>query len=214
MSAITVNAFPPLHAFNSSRSWFLAFIVLLHAGFFYGLTHGVTIGSVKLAPPVIVVDVPVKWVDPKPVVPPEPRDIRGALDPVPLPKELDYREQTEERAPQVERRVDTTTATVTERPGRGPEIVLPRADGRYPFTEPEYPGSEIRQQHEGTVWLSVEVLPSGRIGQVRVDQSSGYERLDDSAAREARKWRMKPGMEGGVAKAMWLKVPVKFQLKN
>ena len=29
MSA-TVNAFPPLHAFNSSRSWFLALIVLLH----------------------------------------------------------------------------------------------------------------------------------------------------------------------------------------
>ena len=41
MSATTVNAFPPLHAFNSSRSWFLALIVLLHAGFFWVLTHGV-----------------------------------------------------------------------------------------------------------------------------------------------------------------------------
>lgn len=214
MSATTVNAFPPLHAFNSSRSWFLALIVLLHVGFFWGLTHGVTIGVIKTEHKTWVVDVPVKWVDPEPVVPPEPKEIRGTLDPVPLPKELDYREQTEERAPQIDRRVDTTTTTVTERPGRGPEIILPRADARYPFTEPEYPVSEIRQQHEGTVWLSVEILPSGRIGDVRIDQSSGYARLDDSAAREARKWRMKPGTEGGVAKAMWLRVPVTFQLKN
>jgi hypothetical protein len=40
MSATTVNAFPPLHAFNSSRSWFLALIVLVHLGFFWALTHG------------------------------------------------------------------------------------------------------------------------------------------------------------------------------
>ena len=36
MSATTVNAFPPLHAFNSSRGWFIALIVLLHAGILLG----------------------------------------------------------------------------------------------------------------------------------------------------------------------------------
>jgi TonB family protein len=39
-------------------------------------------------------------------------------------------------------------------------------------------------------------------------------RLDESAMREARKWRMKPGLQDGVATAMWKRVPVTFQLKN
>jgi protein TonB len=64
------------------------------------------------------------------------------------------------------------------------------------------------------VWLLVQILPNGRVGQVRVDQSSGFVRLDESAMREARKWRMKPGLQDGVATAMWKRVPVTFQLKN
>jgi protein TonB len=64
------------------------------------------------------------------------------------------------------------------------------------------------------VWLSVEILPSGRVGLVRIDQSSGYPKLDESAAREARRWRMKPGMHDGVATAMWKRVPITFRLKN
>ena len=64
------------------------------------------------------------------------------------------------------------------------------------------------------MWLSVEVLPNGRVGQVRIEQSSGYVKLDESAVREARKWRMKPGMQDGVATAMWKRVPITFRLKN
>jgi protein TonB len=63
------------------------------------------------------------------------------------------------------------------------------------------------------VWLSIEILPNGRVGQVRIDESSGFTRLDDSAVREARKWRMKPGTRDGVAISMWKRVPVTFQLK-
>jgi protein TonB len=68
--------------------------------------------------------------------------------------------------------------------------------------------------HEGTVWLSIEILPNGRVGHVRIDQSSGFPRLDASAEREARKWRMKPGTQDGVAIPMWKRVPVTFQLKD
>ena len=48
MSAITVNAFPPLHTFNSSRSWFLALIVL--ALLAYGLSNRL---SALLGPPAL-----------------------------------------------------------------------------------------------------------------------------------------------------------------
>jgi periplasmic protein TonB len=215
MSATTVNAFPPLHAFSSSRSWFMALIVLLHVGFFYGLTHGVTFGVIKTEHKTWVVDVPVQWVDPPPVVPPEPNDIRGNVDPVPLPKELDYREQTEDHAPQVGPRAEPTP----QGPGSAvpvpePVVVGPQLDARHPFTEPPYPTSEVRMGHEGTVLLRVQILPSGLVGAVELERSSGFPRLDESAMREARTWRMKPGTHGGVATAMWTVVPIKFQLKN
>lgn len=217
MSATTVNAFPPLHAFNSSRPWFLAFIVLLHLGFFWALTHGVTIWEIeKKPPPFIVVDLPIPIVDPQPVVPPEPNDIRsGRVDPVPLPQELDHRETVEERAPQVDRRVDPVPPQqLTPAAGSGPVIVVPRSDPRYPFTEPEYPVSEIRLGHEGTVVLRVQILANGHVGTVQIERSSGFVKLDESAAREARRWRMKPGTQDGAASAMWTLVPVTFQLKN
>jgi protein TonB len=104
--------------------------------------------------------------------------------------------------------------TVIEGPGSGPLIVEPEIDPRYPFTEPEYPVSEIRQGHEGTVLLALQILPNGRVGAVRIDKSSGYLKLDESAAREARRWRMKPGTSDGTAMPMWKRVPIKFQLKN
>ena len=68
--------------------------------------------------------------------------------------------------------------------------------------------------HEGTVWLTIEILPNGRVGAVRIDQTSGFARLDDAAVREARKWRMKPGTQDGIAIAMYKRVPVTFRLKD
>jgi protein TonB len=215
MSTTTVNAFPPLHAFNSSRSWFLALIVLLHAGFFWVLTHGVTIGSIEIKPPVIVDFIP----DQKPeILPPKRPELptgttQQFVDPVRPPPDLVWRDEP----------IDETNlfrGPLTSLPGAGPGsavpvpvIVQPQGDARFPFTEPEYPIPEIRMGHEGTVWLTIEILPNGRVGQVRVDQSSGFTRLDDSAVREARKWRMKPGTQDGVAVSMWKRVPVTFQLK-
>lgn len=215
MSAITVNAFPPLHTLNSPRAWFLALIVLLHAGFFWVLTHGVTIGSLEIKPPVIVDFLPdkPKVIPPQPdPTPPEPVT-RGRLDPIPVPPEVPVDETPAERAP-TGRTMERTPAGPGTAVPVPPVIVEPMIDPRIGLSEPEYPVSSIRQQHEGTVWLSVEILPNGRVGQVRLDQSSGYAKLDESAMREARKWRMKPGMQDGVATAMWKRVPITFQLKN
>jgi protein TonB len=215
MSA-TMNAFPPLHAFNSSRGWFLALIVLLHAGFFWVLTHGVTIGSIEIPPPIIVDFLP-DSTKPKPLPPQRPEPPQGTtstvVDPVPLPPPVDYREAPVDSAPNADPRAKPVPAD----PGsavRAPVIVEPQSDPRFPLTEPEYPVSEIRLQHEGTVWLSVRILPNGRVGEVRIDQSSGYVRLDESAMREARRWRMKPGVQDGVATAMWKRVPITFRLKD
>jgi periplasmic protein TonB len=214
MSATTVNAFPPLHAFNSSRSWFLALIVLLHAGFFWVLTHGVTIGSVSLPPPLILVN-PTPT---KPQPPPQPRvidepDVSRVFVPVidvpifvPVEDSNAPRQTTADPPPVRE--------VIREAPGAGPVIVQPQGDPRYPFTEPEYPTPDIRMGHEGTVWLTIEILPNGRVGAVHIDQTSGFARLDESAVREARRWRMKPGTQDGIAIPMYKRVPVTFRLKD
>jgi protein TonB len=211
-----VNAFPPLHAFNSSRSWFLAVIVLVHLGFFWALTSGLAVYVFPDQPQGQVV-----WVPSDPPTPPPEK--RVELHPIvseifiPPTEVPELRHTEESNAPtQVTRDPPPPPPhrTATQGPGEGPRIIEPRADARFPFTQPEYPVSEIRQQHEGTVMLRVQILPTGRVGTVEIAQSSGYVKLDESAAREARKWRMKPGTHDGVATAMYLSVPVRFQLKN
>jgi protein TonB len=62
--------------------------------------------------------------------------------------------------------------------------------------------------------VKVQILPNGRVGDVRLEHSSGFAKLDESALREAKRWRMRPGTQDGVAAAMWTMVPITFQLKN
>jgi periplasmic protein TonB len=217
MSATTVNAFPPLHAFSSSRSWFIALIVLVHVGFFWALTHHVVVWPVAGHAPFTVIDVPIDIVDPQPPALPEPTDFRTSnVDPLPMPNEIDYLDDEPVRnAPQVPFRSEQPPVDLTEHgPGSGPIIVAPRTDPRYPLTEPDYPAMETRLGHEGTVLLQVQILPNGRVGDVKLERSSGFVRLDESAMREAKTWRMKPGTQDGVASAMWTIVPITFQLKD
>lgn len=215
MSAITVNAFPPLHQFNSSRSWFMALIVLVHLGFFWALSSGL---SVYIFPPTPQGPISYKPLPKQP--PPTPTPLKPVSPvvtsiwvptaPPPTLPPIDTGPEQVTTDPQLL----PPPTTVTEAPGAGPLIFQPQGDVRFPFTEPEYPIADIRMGHEGTVWLSIEILPNGRVGQVRIDQTSGFARLDDSAMREARKWRMKPGTQDGIAIPMWKRVPVTFQLKN
>ena len=193
----------------------MALIVLVHLGFFWALTHGLGFRIIEPTREGWIVDVPIDIVDPEPLVPPEPTGIQsGPVDPVPLPRELDDREPVSDKAPQS----DPVPGPIADGPGSAvpvpPVIVQPQGDPRYPFTEPEYPTPEIRMGHEGTVWLTIEILPNGRVGAVRIDQTSGFTRLDDAAVREARKWRMKPGTQDGIAIAMYKRVPVTFRLKD
>jgi protein TonB len=89
----------------------------------------------------------------------------------------------------------------------------PQIDPKQALSEPMYPSRAIREGWVGTVVLSVFVLENGRVGDVRLDQSSGYAELDSSALREARRWRLMPGSRDGIPTAMWKQIPITFQLK-
>jgi protein TonB len=49
---------------------------------------------------------------------------------------------------------------------------------------------------------------------VKLERSSGFEKLDESAMREARKWRFIPGTSDGSPLAMWKQVPITFRLNE
>jgi len=78
---------------------------------------------------------------------------------------------------------------------------------------PRYPKRAIKRGHQGTVVLSVFVDERGRVKNLWVLTSSGHRLLDNAAVKAARNWAFEPGMRGNKKVAMWVKVPIKFQLK-
>ena len=214
----TMHTFPPFQSMNSPRGWILAVIVLLHLGFFLVLSAGLVREGFQSRPKeseAFFIEPTIDIVVPPPPTPyqlrPQQRDL---LVPRPfLP--------TETEDPPPERTIRGTDDTLHPEviPNTGPGEVAslwtrPKIDPRRALSEPNYPARAIRENWMGTVLLSVQVLEDGRVGDVRVEQSSGYVEPDESAKREARKWRLKSGTKDGIPVAMWLQIPIKFELKD
>lgn len=209
--SVTLSTFPSFNTFTS-RSWTLIAIVLLHMGFFWAFSSGLAVRIFNPAPPVSDY-VEIKRTEPQRQKLPEPvvdgvKPLHSHV-PVPMPPtKLNW--EPERDSIRTQPFVDTPPATVVA-PAE-PVVVDPSVDPRYGLSEPTYPSQEIRLRHTGTVMLLVEVLPNGRVGTVSIETSSGYQRLDDAATREARNWRFKPGTSDGVPTTMWKRIPITFQL--
>ena len=66
---------------------------------------------------------------------------------------------------------------------------------------------------QGTVFLEVLVARNGNVKELRVLKSSGYAALDDAALASVKDWIFEPGMKGNQSVEMWVKLPVRFQLR-
>jgi TonB family protein len=78
--------------------------------------------------------------------------------------------------------------------------------------KPRYPESARRAGAQGVTTLRVRVLESGRVGEVVIDQSAGFRDLDFAAAEAVKKWLFEPARRGKEAVAVWVLLPVKFEL--
>lgn len=78
---------------------------------------------------------------------------------------------------------------------------------------PDYPRSARKRGWEGTVILEILVDVEGSAKDIRINESSGYDILDEAAASAAKKWMFVPGMRGDAPVEMWVRVPVTFQLQ-
>lgn len=216
--SVTINAFPAVHTFNSPRSWVLAIIALLHLGFFWVLTSGLSKTFTIFPPPTSAyIDIESSKPPPEPAPPIDvkmPRQDLVLHVPAPqVPPQDDTPVQDFRRVTTDPVAPDPVPDTV-ERTVPQPVEIEPAIDPRRGLSEPTYPSSAIRDNVEGTVVLSVQVLENGRVGAVRIDTSSGDRRLDEAAVREARHWRLLPGTRDGVPVVLWKQVPITFQLKD
>lgn len=91
----------------------------------------------------------------------------------------------------------------------------PRFDADYlDNPAPVYPPLSRRVGEEGKVLLRVYVEPSGVPSRVEVRTSSGYERLDQSAATAVGRWKFLPARLGAEVVGAWVLVPIVFNLKG
>ena len=80
--------------------------------------------------------------------------------------------------------------------------------------EPNYPPASRRAGEQGTAVFSVLVDPSGHPKDVKVQSSSGYDRLDQAGMDAIRRWMFNPATRDSQKVEAWTSVRVKFQLQT
>ena len=93
--------------------------------------------------------------------------------------------------------LSTATATSLAAPETGNAVhdVEPRPVAGNP--KPVYPRLAIRRQLEGTVILTIDVLPSGKVTNISVETGSGFSLLDQAAIKAVSQWRFTPAHRVG-----------------
>lgn len=88
---------------------------------------------------------------------------------------------------------------------------LARPLGGYQI-KPSYPESARRSGVQGTTVLKLRVLENGKVGEVQIEKSAGHPDLDMAAVDAVRKWLFEPARIGKQPLAVWVLLPVKFEL--
>jgi protein TonB len=162
---------------------------------------------------------------PPPVVQPRPKPapVKDAIPPKPKPKPKKQPPPAVERPPvKTEAPVsnDAPPAPVQAAPAPAPapappvEKVVKLTGADYLRNPPpEYPDDALDRGWQGKVLLKVRILPTGKPDVVQVHKSSGHASLDSAAVRTVkRNWLFKPGLQDASATAVWVIIPITFQL--
>jgi protein TonB len=77
---------------------------------------------------------------------------------------------------------------------------------------PIYPMESRRRHEQGTVRLRVVITVEGRVKEISVAKSSGFDRLDKAALDAVRRWHFRPGTQGGIPVEAVGTLAIPFQL--
>ncbi|WP_144635015.1 energy transducer TonB [Bordetella genomosp. 13] len=162
--------------------------------------------------------------EPEPIVekPPEP-----APKPKPKPKPKPQPKPQPKPEPKPEPKPQPVTPPppspvgeqkVTQAPRQAPQPSEPETLTNVEYLggqpKPNYPSISMRMREEGRVVVLVDINTQGLPETVRIDTSSGYSRLDESALAAVRKARFKPLMRNGVALPARARIPFDFTMRN
>lgn len=110
-------------------------------------------------------------------------------------------------------RTNGTGATGSSGNGKGLSVPYTEA-GFLSNPKPPYPSASRKMAEEGIVLLSVHIRSDGFVDEVKLKQSSGFSRLDDSAIKTVRKWRYVPARRNGQPIPYWYVQPIRFSLDD
>jgi protein TonB len=169
---------------------------------------------------------PVPVVPPKPVVKqPLPTPVKPAatIPPVktvpPTEKAItqpDVAPVVEKTQPKEEAPPEVAPQPAAPQPVKEPEAVIPpRSDAAHLNNPaPTYPSMSRRLGEQGRVVLDVYILANGRVGELRIKQSSSFKRLDDAAMQAVKKWQYVPARRGNETIPFWYIQPLSFSLDS
>ncbi|MBU0542569.1 MAG: energy transducer TonB [Gammaproteobacteria bacterium] len=164
---------------------------------------------------------------PKPVTPPpkpEPKPVPtpkpvAKPTPKPTPKPEPVREVAPEPAQQAAPAAPTPPAPPVQQATPAPEapapVTPPRTDAAHLNNPaPQYPALSRRLGEQGRVMLDVYILPDGSVGEIKLNRSSGFPRLDNAALQAVKTWKYVPAKRGDKPIPFWYVQPVSFVLNN
>lgn len=192
-----------------SRHWLpIALVCAAHAAALAALLPSMT-ATGQAAPQtmsVVVINTPTRATpQPKQTVVTPPVSTPTA-EPVPVPQPPAATEAVAAAEPTP---ADSTPVEAT------PVVTPPRIDASYRGNvAPAYPPASRRLGEEGVVMLRIFVQTDGSVGDVTLQKSSGYNRLDQVAIATVKKWKLIPARRGSEPFATWYTLPFEFNLEN
>jgi protein TonB len=151
---------------------------------------------------------------PPPELPPPPPEKKPEPKPKPKPAPKAPPSERAVKAPEPERIAPVEKPAEPKPLAPAPQpIVPPRAEaGQLTNPAPVYPNLSRRLREEGIVVLEILIKADGTVSEIRIKNSSGYKRLDDSAVKAVKYWRYQPATQGGKAIDFWYEQPIEFNL--
>lgn len=202
-------------------------VVVFHIAMLWALQTGLLRRAVEVIVPAEIlsefIEPPSPKVVPPPPAPPTPVKHLAAKAPAPTqpaaPQPLAMADLTPSpNAPTgviapapVAQTIAAPVAMAAPAPAR---VELPSSDANYlQNPKPPYPALSKRLGEQGKVMVRVLIGVDGTAQKAEIKQSSGFDRLDQSAFTTVLRWRYVPGKRAGVPEAMWFNVPINFVLE-
>lgn len=182
------------------------------------LVEFITPAAPALAPPVVARATPAPA---KPVVAKVPAPVRTPTplprvmaDATPAPTAPTDAPQTPVAPTPKAASAPAAIAAVAPTASSPPRIELPSSGADYlQNPKPAYPALSKRLGEQGKVLVRILIGVDGTAQKTELKQSSGYDRLDQTALATVLRWRYVPGTRAGIPEAMWFTVPVNFVLE-